>query len=838
MAPGDPRTEEPERYRALFEAIDQGFCIVEAIVDERGAIVDLVFREANRAFARQTGISNVVGRSASELFPAFGPDRFAIYSKILETGEAVRAERSAHDGAQHYNCFFARIGGPGSRLVAIVFDDVTERTRAEERLSFQADLLANTSEALIAADEQEIITFWNAAAEQLFGWRAAEVIGRTSSEVLQRDVAASNRTQAQGAYEEEAVYRKRDGELVSCDVRARAMRSPSGEYRGTLRAFRDATQRKHVEQTLRDSEARQAFMLKLSDALRPLGDASAIQREASRILREQLGAVSVVYWEIGPGGATALAENALPEGPPFLGATFPLEQYGVSVAQFLANRALSCSDIASSDEFSADEKAAYVVIRVNAWAVAPLVKDGKLLGVLGAYFQTRHDWTAEELVLLQETAERTWAAVERASTAAALRQREWHARQLLAEATNARAQAEAANQAKDEFLATLSHELRTPLAAILLWAGALRSGAVALHDMARAIDAIVQSAESQARLIEDLLDLSRLTSGKLVLAQSVVSIDAVVRAAVDVVRPAAEAKGVLLRYDAREPLGKTILDGARVQQVLWNLLTNATKFTPAGGVVALHVRKRKAQLEIEVSDTGEGIAPEFMPHVFEKFRQADMGEAREHMGLGIGLALSRQLVELHGGTIEAESEGRGTGAVFRVRLPWTQVPDDLDSSSSVAGARSGLPLETISVLLVEDDANTREGMRWTLTAAGARVLAVATAVDALEALGLISDPDVPPSAVRAEPDVIVSDLGLPGMNGYELIRRIVDACRRRGRPSPPACAISAHARDADRKRAIESGFDLYIPKPVAPDQLIQAVVDLRDVLSTQVDVPS
>jgi signal transduction histidine kinase/CheY-like chemotaxis protein len=389
-----------------------------------------------------------------------------------------------------------------------------------------------------------------------------------------------------------------------------------------------------------------------------------------------------------------------------------------------------------------------------------------------------------------------------------------------AKAVEARAQAESANRAKDEFLATLSHELRTPVAAILLWAGALRSGAVPLQDLTRAIDAIVKSAESQSRLIEDLLDLSRLASGKLTLAHAVVDVRACAQAALDMVKPIAAAKDIRLESDIAGDCS-ALLDGTRLQQILWNLLTNATKFTSAGGTVRLRVDAGARGLELVVSDTGEGIAPEFLPHLFEKFSQYDMGETRQHMGLGIGLALTRQLVELHGGTIEAESAGIGRGALFRVRLPWRE-PGDGRRVGAVVPHAAGFapsPLTSLRVLLVEDDSLTREAMRWTLSRAGALVVDVATADDALLAVG---DGD----AV----DVIVSDLGLPTTSGLELIEHIGNGARRRGRPVPPSCAVSAHAREVDRRRAIDAGFDMYITKPVSPECLIEAVSDLREIL--------
>ena len=388
---------------------------------------------------------------------------------------------------------------------------------------------------------------------------------------------------------------------------------------------------------------------------------------------------------------------------------------------------------------------------------------------------------------------------EREGLLAALRASEESLKAALLAERAAHEAAERANKAKDEFLATLGHELRTPLAAILLWGKAVRSGAIPPQELGRAIEAILQSAESQSRLVEDLLDLTRLSSGKLYLARTAVAVDSVARESAEVVQPLAQEKGVALVVDVEPGLGTASLDAARLKQVLWNLLSNAVKFTPRGGRVTLGMRKAAGMLEAEVADTGEGIAPDFMPHVFERFRQANMGETREHAGLGIGLALSRRLVALQGGTIEAHSDGPGRGAVFRVRLPWVE-PSEAPAADARVPAppavKSTRPLQGVTVLLVEDDTNTRDAMHWTLERAGARVTSVESGVEALAqlegpALGGSTDDVL----------VVVSDLGLPGMSGYELIERIVERCRGRGQKPFPACAVSAHARRGPAARA-------------------------------------
>jgi PAS domain S-box-containing protein len=397
--------------------------------------------------------------------------------------------------------------------------------------------------------------------------------------------------------------------------------------------------------------------------------------------------------------------------------------------------------------------------------------------------------------------------------------------QLLAEATAARAEAERANQAKDEFLITLSHELRTPLAPILLWARALLEGSVAAHEVEHAVEAIILSAESQLQLIEDLRDLSRLKSGRVQLDRQSSSVEDVARAAVEVIMPSAQAKGVLVDLDLTRDLGNAVFDRGRLQQVLWNLLSNAVKFTPEGGRVSLQVRQHDGQLEAVVADTGAGIEASFLPHLFQRFRQAqaDTPERHRYGGLGVGLALCRYLVELHGGTVEGTSDGPGCGAVFKVKIPWV-MPDEAserDAQDVLIDAPTPAALRGLKVLLVEDDANMRDIMRWTLEGAGASVVPVSTGSEAIEVIEA--------GEQAAAPDVMVCDLGLPGMNGFDLIERIGEHRRARGQRAIPACAVSAFAREVDRDRAIDAGFDSYLAKPLTAQRLIDAVEELASV---------
>ena len=390
---------------------------------------------------------------------------------------------------------------------------------------------------------------------------------------------------------------------------------------------------------------------------------------------------------------------------------------------------------------------------------------------------------------------------------------------LYRQAEGARAEAEVANRAKDEFLATLSHELRTPLTAILGWTRILRREKVDEPTRVRGLEVIERNVQAQTRLIEDVLDVSRIITGKMQLNVRRVEMGGVIDAAIESVRPAAEAKKIEVVSIVEGPA--TIMgDGERLQQVVWNLLSNAIKFTPNGGRIEVRLRTRGDEVDLEVTDSGKGIPPEFLPYVFDRFRQADSSSTRAHGGLGIGLALVRHLVELHGGSVQAKSAGEGRGSTFAIRLPVAGPalePGDVAPVPAATVSRAsltGLPtLEGLRVLVVDDEADARDLIGVILRGRGAAVDAAASAGEALDAIE------------RARPDVVVSDISMPESDGYEFIREL----RRRDAAAgavTPAVALTAYARSQDRERALAAGFQLHLAKPVEPDDLVLAVAQM------------
>jgi len=396
--------------------------------------------------------------------------------------------------------------------------------------------------------------------------------------------------------------------------------------------------------------------------------------------------------------------------------------------------------------------------------------------------------------------------------------------QLLDSERAARSEAERASRTKDEFLATLSHELRTPLHAILGWTQVLRKAPALTDDVAKGLVVIERNARSQAQIIEDLLDMSSIISGKVRLDVQQLDIASVVTSTIETVRPAALAKGVRLQVVLDPSAPQVRGDPNRLQQVLWNLLTNAVKFTSKDGRVTVTLARVNSHLEIEVADDGEGIDPAFLPQVFDRFRQADASSARRHGGLGLGLSIVKQLVELHGGTITATSAGPGEGATFRVSLPFTAAaadPQDAQAPSQHAGKpayRASIKeidhtdLKAVKVLVVDDDRDARSLIQRILQDSNAVVATASSADEAMQAL------------VRDAPDVLVSDIGMPGEDGYTLIRRVRAL---EGAPAAvPAIALTAYARTEDQAKAIHAGFQSHLAKPVEPIELVAMVESL------------
>ncbi|HKE56221.1 MAG TPA: ATP-binding protein [Pyrinomonadaceae bacterium] len=444
---------------------------------------------------------------------------------------------------------------------------------------------------------------------------------------------------------------------------------------------------------------------------------------------------------------------------------------------------------------------------MRALSGVPLIVETRLLGVLYIGMTESGSISDDDLRFLNLAGDRVALAIDRA--------------RLYEGEREARAQAEQANQLKDQFLATVSHELRTPLNAILGWARMLTTRKIDAETAKHAIEVIERNARSQAQLIDDLLDVSRIISGKIRLSFSPVELVPVIEAALDAVRPAAEAKGIKLETRLDSHIGPIPGDADRIQQVVWNLLSNAIKFTGNEGFVSIEVNRLLPNIEIKIIDTGQGISKEFLPFVFDRFRQADATVTRTHSGLGLGLAIVRHLVELHGGTVKAESPGEGRGATFTVRLPMMRVIGSLQEVDEVPRKqivnevvfRQSAPLNKLRLLIVDDEPDSLDLLSTVLRDCGAEVFTAASAAEGLKAL------------TANLPDVLISDIEMPVEDGYTFIRKVRELSSPAASETP-AIALTAHANAEDRMRALSAGFNIHVPKPVEPVELILAIGSL------------
>jgi signal transduction histidine kinase/CheY-like chemotaxis protein len=563
---------------------------------------------------------------------------------------------------------------------------------------------------------------------------------------------------------------------------------------------------------LGDSRLLQRISTELIRRQEPEKVYESIVDAASRIMRSEFASLQVLHPERGAHGELALlAHRGFDADAAESWRWIPPESRTTCGRALRTGKRVVVPDVHASEDLAASgELAVYARTGIRSVQTTPLVsRNGTLVGMISTHWRSVHEPSERDLRLFDILARQATDLIER-------RRSETERDELLERERSARSEAERAARLKDEFLATLSHELRTPLNAVIGWSQILKKD---LHDPERvrvAVEVIERNGRLQAQLITDLLDISAIISGKMRLDVQKVELPAVIEAAVESMQPAAEAKGILIQriLEAAPPIHG---DPARLQQIVWNLLSNAVKFTPHGGRVQIVMRTVGTALEIRVSDSGEGIQPEFLPHIFERFRQANASTSRAHGGLGLGLALVKQFTELHGGSVRAFSEGKGKGATFVLRLPFAR-------SDAATGGRTGphrsedertdpgrrtLVLEGVRVLLVDDEPDALSFVRRTLEDHEATVR---TARDAADALAILREEAF---------DVIVSDIGMAGRDGYEMMGE----ARRRG-VRTPAIALTAFARAEDRAKAIASGYQAHLAKPMDAPELLATIASL------------
>jgi PAS domain S-box-containing protein len=599
---------------------------------------------------------------------------------------------------------------------------------------------------------------------------------------------------------------RRDGESAWVDVTATMVRDPAGGPPCVLVAVHDVTRRKEGESE-RDALLEDARKAR-AEALRRVQESerlAAVNHELAKSLRLETVAQAMCRAArdlTGADGATFVVregdevvyveEDAI--APLWKGERFPA---GQCISGWAVERR---APVIVEDVFAEPRapQEAYARTFVHAVAMVPILRS-EPQAALGAYWSRPYRPSAHEMALLEALADAAAIALRNAA--------------LYAEAEAARRDAEAASRAKDEFIAVVSHELRSPLSAIRMWTTLLRQREPSREQMQHGLSVIERNVEAQVQLVSDLLDVSRILSGKLHVDLQATDIAAVVHAAIDAVRPAALAKNVHIEEPSDVVVHPVWGDPGRLQQVAWNVLSNAVKFTPPGGRVSVRIERKTSRfVRLVVSDTGEGIPPSMLPHIFERFRQADPTSTRQHGGLGLGLAIARHLVDLHGGRIDAESDGGGQGATFTVTLPVDARPESMAALRHGADGMA-VPRDLLGgmrVLVVDDDEDARHSLAAILQAHGADTTAAGSVAEALML------------ARRTPPDVVVSDIAMPQVDGYALpkqLRLVLD----RG---VPAIALTAFAAPTDRDRALVAGFRAHVPKPVNPETLLALVARL------------
>ncbi len=580
-----------------------------------------------------------------------------------------------------------------------------------------------------------------------------------------------------------------------------------GETTGTVAIALEITSRKRVEQSFAQLARTSQALASSLDLATTLRNAAAsfvpVQADLAAVfLCDEMGRFTLATSIHADASRTETTEQALAtariDASPALA---QLARFGSTIRY----EVLGDDDLRALS--GASTPSALAALGLCSAVALPLVAQGRVNGAaLLARQATRRPYSAHELPLAEETARRAAVAIENA--------------RLFELSRHEQIRVEEANRAKDEFLAVVSHELRTPLNAMLGWSKMLLSGVLEPTQGRRALEAIERNARAQAQLVEDLLDISRVITGKLRIKLEPVDIASVLDAAIEVVRPAAAAKGVTIETIFGAEDAPLLGDADRLQQILWNLVSNAVKFTPQGGRVDVTLGRSREGCTVTVADTGQGVAPEFLPHMFDRFRQEGGGTTRKHGGLGLGLAIARHLAELHGGTIEAFSDGPGRGARFVMKLPVApkHVPLDLPFSRTDVTETATKPAARpsargIRVLIVDDEPDARELMESILRNAGALVRSASSVREAL-------------AEMRRDPvDVIVSDIAMPGEDGYALIRQVRALAPESG-GSTPVIALTAYARAEDRKKALTAGFTMHMSKPVEPSILLAALETL------------
>ena len=800
------RTRIEEQLRQVIDAMSDAF----AAVDRTWRFTYVNDRFVQMAQRRR---EDLLGHVVGDVFPETTQLRLYAEARRAMADNGPRAVEEYYGPLDIW--FHTRIY-PTADGLALFTTDVTERKRIDSMKEASlatarrlAAIVESSDDGILGMDLDGTITAWNHGAEQLYGYPATEAIGQSIRIVVpenrqeEESGVLARISRGERVQHFETIRCRKDGSCIPVSLSLSPIRDDSGTVVGAAKIARDITER-------RRAATRAAFLAEVGAVLAGsleyvttlktvvnMAVPSIADWCAVDVLTEERKLERLAVAHVDP----AKVDLARTMRSHYEDATSPYSAASVvrtgtpGIVKEITDDMIVAA--ARGDE---DRIALVRSLGLRSYIIVPLKARGRTLGAFTLVTaESGRIYNDDDFQFAQDVAFRAALAVD-----------------------NARAYdaAQVANRLKDEFLATLSHELRTPLNAILGYSRLVQSGMLTPDKHTHALHTVERNATALTQIVEDILDVSRIISGKIRLDVQPVDLPQVVSHAVETILPAAQAKQIRV-HTILDPRAAPISgDPDRLQQIVWNLVSNAVKFTPKEGIVQVRLERVNSHVEIIVSDTGIGIAPDFLPHIFERFRQADSGTTREHAGIGLGLAIVRQLVELHGGTIHAASGGRDEGSTFRVRLPLMIVhhesPPERRAQPTSESPRTDLPLPDLSgvtILAADDDADARALVSETLESRGAKVVVADSADEAMAALQTI------------RPDVVIADIGMAHTDGFELLRRIrqsVDDSIR----EVPAAALTAYARAEDRMKVLQSGFQMHLVKPVDPAELIVAVAVL------------
>jgi PAS domain S-box-containing protein len=786
----------------------------------------------------------VIGKSVTILIPDDHIDEEPAILARIRKGERVEhyeTVRLRKDGTRiEISLTVSPIRDSSGRIIGAskVARDITDRRRAQRLIDESATRLSLALSAAHLGDwgwdaATDLVTFSETAASIFSIPPGAHMTWGEMRELLHEEdrerarIAVDRALAERNSYDIEYRVMRAGGEVGWISARGRGMYDVDGRVLGMIGVVQDITQRKRTEEALREQTEALQTLHEIGQLISAELDLHKIVQGVTDAATELTGArfgsffynvlnedgASYILYTLSGVAREAFSHFPMPRATDLFGPTFRGE--GV----------VRIRDVKSDPRYGKNSPYYGMPeghLPVTSYLALPVIaRSGEVLGGLFFGHPEADVFTERHERMVVGLASQAAIAMDNAMLYETAKRAREEAERVAAENERLYREAQESSRLKDEFLATISHELRTPLTAILGWAHMLRSGQIGSDGMIKALETIERSARAQGQLIDDLLDVSRIITGKLRIDVRPIDPNSFIEAAIEAVRPAAEAKGVRVQKIMDTGVVSVAGDPVRLQQVVWNLLSNAIKFTPRGGRVQVRLERVNSHVEIAVTDTGAGIAAEFLPHVFDRFRQADQRTTRQHGGMGLGLAIVRHLVELHGGTVRAESAGLGQGSTLTVLLPVAPVyMAEMSGERVHPAARDVLPafecaerLDGLRILVVDDEPDTRELLKAGLGQCGAEVSAAASATQALEAIE------------AALPDLLISDIGMPDVDGYELIRMIRALPADRG-GRIPAIALTAYARTEDRLQALRAGYHMHVPKPVELAELVAVASSL------------